>query len=239
MTPPLPVADATRFSDDELVRWILAGETGLFELLMRRYNQRLYRAARAILRDDAEAEDVTQDAWVRAYQHLRQFEGRASFSTWLTRIGVHEALSRLRRRSRKEEIDGMTESRRDSLDSILTSASTPEQLASNNEARNLLEQAIDSLPDAYRETFVLRDVEGMSTAETAESLSISEENVKTRLHRARALLRKELYARAGATSSTAFHFLGVRCDRMVAAVMTRIQVLPGRNVVASSLAEPS
>jgi RNA polymerase sigma-70 factor (ECF subfamily) len=239
MTTPLPVADATRFSDDELVRWILAGETGLFELLMRRYNQRLYRAARAILRDDAEAEDVTQDAWVRAYQHLRQFEGRASFSTWLTRIGVHEALSRLRRRSRKEEIDGMTESRRDSLDSISTSASTPEQLASNNEARNLLEQAIDSLPDAYRETFVLRDVEGMSTAETAESLSISEENVKTRLHRARALLRKELYARAGATSSTAFHFLGVRCDRMVAAVMARIQVLPGRNIVASSIAEPS
>jgi RNA polymerase sigma-70 factor (ECF subfamily) len=239
MISSLPVADATRFSDDELVRWILAGETGLFELLMRRYNQRLYRAARAILRDDAEAEDVAQDAWVRAYQHLRQFEGRASFSTWLTRIGVHEALSRLRRRSRKEEIDGMTESRRDSLDAVSTSASTPEQLASNNEARSLLEQAIDSLPDAYRETFVLRDVEGMSTAETAESLSISEENVKTRLHRARALLRKELYARAGATSSTAFHFLGARCDRMVTDVMDRIQVLPGSSAADSSIAEPS
>jgi RNA polymerase sigma-70 factor, ECF subfamily len=218
--------DAARFSDEEVVRWVVAGETALFELLMRRYNQRVYRAARAILRDDAEAEDVAQDAWVRAYQHLRQFEGRASFSTWITRIAVHEALSRLRRRNRKEEIDAMTESRRDSLAPLSSHDDTPEQAASTAEARGLLEHAIDSLPDTYRETFVFRDVEGMSTTETAESLGISEENVKTRLHRARALLRKDLYARAGATSASAFHFLGARCDRMVHAVMARLTELP-------------
>jgi RNA polymerase sigma-70 factor (ECF subfamily) len=220
------VVDATALSDLELVGGVLAGETGFFETLMRRYNQRVFRASRAILRDDAEAEDVAQEAWVRAFQHLRQFEGRASFSTWLTRIAVHEALRRAGRRRKNEEIDAMEESRKDALPQ-LSATGTPEQSASANEARSLLESSIDALPDLYRQIFVLRDVEEMSTTEAAECLGISEENVKTRLHRARALLRKELYQRTGARSTAAFQFMGARCDRLVRAVLGRISSLSG------------
>src|SRR5438270_13232637 len=119
------IPNAEQLTDEELVRWVVAGETTCFEVLMRRHNRRVYRAARAILRDDAEAEDVAQDAYVRAYQHLAQFEGRASFSTWLTRIVVHEALARVRRRARKEEIDGMDEARKNRLAALSTSV-TPE-----------------------------------------------------------------------------------------------------------------
>lgn len=221
------VVDATALGDQELIRWVLAGERQFFETLMRRYNQRVFRAARAILRDDAEAEDVAQEAWVRAFQHLRQFEGRASFSTWLTRIAVHESLRRAGRRRKNEEIDAMEETRKDALPQ-LSAAGTPEQSASVSEARTLLESSIDALPDSYRKIFVLRDVEEMSTTEAAECLGISEENVKTRLHRARAMLRKELYQRAGAKSSAAFQFMGARCERLVQAVFQRIaQLTPG------------
>jgi RNA polymerase sigma-70 factor, ECF subfamily len=222
MATIVSTAEAARFTDDELVRWVVNGETALFELLMRRYNQRLYRAARAILRDDTEAEDVVQEAWIRAYQHLRQFEGRASFSTWATRIAVHEALHRLRRRRDHQEIDAMQEPK---LDAMPSTTASPESHAASAETQRLLEHAIDTLPDSYREVLVLRDIEEMSTLETAETLSISTENVKVRLHRARALLRKEIAARFGATSTSAFHFLGARCDRMVANVMARIPTL--------------
>lgn len=222
MVSAAPVTNAEQLTDEELVRWVLAGENTCFEVLMRRYNRRVYRAARAILRDDAEAEEVAQDGWVRAYQHLGQFEGRALFSTWLTRIVVHEALARARRRARNEEIDGMDDARKNSLDA-LTSTATPEDHASSSEVRELLESSIDALPDNYRHVFVLRDVEEMSTQEAAECLGISEDNVKMRLHRARAQLRRELYARAGATSSSAFQFMGDRCNRMVAAVMARVR----------------
>jgi RNA polymerase sigma-70 factor, ECF subfamily len=224
MTQSLPLS-AKGLSDEELVQGVLTGETALFELLMRRYNQRIFRACRAIVRDDAEAEDVAQDAYVRAYEHLRQFEGRAKFSTWLTRIAVNEALNRVRKRQRIEEIDAMPEPQRNALKQLSASSGDPERQASSAEARGLLERSIDALPDSYREVFVLRDVEEMSTSEAAEALEISEENVKTRLHRARALLRKELYARAGATSTSAFQFLGSRCDRLVQNVMTRIEKL--------------
>jgi len=222
---PIETVDATRLSDEELVQCVLAGEKHLFEMLMRRYNQRLYRVTRAILRNDGEAEDVTQEAYVRAYQHLDQFAGRASFATWLTRIAIHEALARAQRRKKNEEIDAMEEPRRDSLQQLSTRV-TPEQSASSTEARTLLEKSIDALPDTYREIFTLRDVEEMSTTEAAECLGISEENVKTRLHRARALLRKELFARAGAQSSSVFQFMGVRCDQLVKNVMLRIAELP-------------
>jgi RNA polymerase sigma-70 factor (ECF subfamily) len=219
MATTVSTAEAAQFTDEELVRWVVNGETALFELLMRRYNQRLYRAARAILRDDTEAEDVVQEAWIRAYRHLRQFEGRASFSTWVTRIAVHEALHRLRNRRDHQEIDAMQDARRDSFPALTPS---PEKHAASAETQRLLEQAIDTLPDSYREVFVLRDVEEMSTTEAADALNISTENVKVRLHRARALLRKEIAARFGATSTSAFHFLGARCDRMVTNVMARI-----------------
>ncbi len=220
---PTETADkGQQVSDEELVSRILAGDTAEFETLMRRYNRRVYRTARAVVRDDAEAEDIAQEAYVRAYQHLDQFQGRSSFATWLTSIAFHEALARVRKRSRQQEIDAMDESSRDSLPQLAVRDGSPEQSASASEISSLLENSIDSLPDKYRQVFMLRDVEEMSTTEAAECLGISEENVKVRLHRARALMRRELYTRAGAKSTSAFQFLGARCDRMVQGVMTRI-----------------
>ena len=222
-TPTVTVTTQEPLSDEEVVARVLAGETSLFEIVMRRYNQRLYRVARAILRNDGEAEDVMQDAYVRAYEHLDQFAGRAKFSTWLTRIAVHEALSRQRRENRYQELEPMSESDGDPMDGFASMALTPEEQASNSEIRGLLEKAVETLPDAYRTVFVLRDIEEMSTTDTAHALEISEENVKVRLHRARALLRKTLYARAGMERKEAFNFHAVRCDRVVKNVFERIQ----------------
>jgi RNA polymerase sigma-70 factor (ECF subfamily) len=213
-----------QWTDEQVAERVLQGETALFEVLMRRHNQRLYRVARTILRDDAEAEDVMQDAYVRAFQHLAQFEARAKFSTWLTRIAVNEALGRLRRRSRYQSIEP-DEPNGDLMQLLTSSAASPEQQASSAETVALLESAILSLPETYRTALVMRDVEDMTTAETAQALDISEENVKIRLHRARALLRKELYARAGASSAAAFQFHAVRCDRVVSNVFARLAQL--------------
>ena len=210
-------------SDEEVVVLVLAGKTEMFEIVMRRHNQRLYRAARAILRNDSEAEDVMQDAYVRAYEHLDQFAGRAKFSTWLTRIAVHEALSRRHQRDRYEELDPMSDRDGDPKDRFASLTPDPEQLASNSEVRRLLEEAVEKLPDAYRVVFMLRDVEDMSTTDTAYALEITEENVKVRLHRARALLRRSLVARVGMESREAFNFNAVRCDRVVKHVFERIQ----------------
>src|SRR5215467_6112573 len=179
-------------SDEQIVTRVLAGETPLYELLMRRYNQRLYRVARAILRDDAEAEDVMQDAYVRAYQHLADFEGRARFSTWLTRIAVHEALARCRSRSRYQSLDDSEESKGGIMESLASDGRDPEEMAYDGELGEVLERAILKLSEEHRLVFMLREVEGMTTDETAESLSLTPENVKVRLHRARAALRKEL-----------------------------------------------
>jgi len=201
--------------DEEIVERILGGETALFELLMRRHNQRLYRVTRAIVGDDREAEDVTQDAYVRAFEHLDQFAGRARFSTWLTRIAVHEASARLRRRSRLIDIE-------ESMPTLASAAAGPEQRAADHELGQAIEAAVDALPEVYGSVFMLREVEGLSTAETAACLEINEETVKTRLHRARALLRNHITARIGATVRETFQFAGARCDRTVAAVMARI-----------------
>ena len=207
--------------DEEIVARVLEGETALYEIIMRRYNQRLYRAARAILRDDTEAEDVLQDTYVRAYQHLGQFAGRAKFSTWLTRIAVNEALARVERRKRFDAVDEEND-----LESFIVESKMPdpESHAAQLEVRALLEEAILALPDGYRSVLMLRDVEEMNTAEAAEALDMTEENVKVRLHRARALLRKELYARAGAKTSSAFQFMATRCDRVVREVFKKIEV---------------
>jgi RNA polymerase sigma-70 factor, ECF subfamily len=210
-------------SDEEVVVRVLAGETAMFEIVMRRHNQRLYRVARAILRNDGEAEDVMQDAYVRAYEHLDQFAGRAKFSTWLTRIAVHEALARQHRRKRYEELEPKSEREGDPMDRFPSLTPNPEQEASNSEIRQLLEEAVEKLPDSYRAVFMLRDVEDMSTTEAAYALEITEENVKVRLHRARALLRKSLYARAGMEAKEAFNFHAVRCDRVVQNVCGRIR----------------
>jgi RNA polymerase sigma-70 factor (ECF subfamily) len=205
--------------DAQVVTQVLAGQTALFEILMRRHNQRLYRAARAILGDDAEAEDVLQQAYVNAYAHLRQFDGRAAFSTWLTRIAVHEALARVRKRGRYQSLD-----EDETREPIMSPRPLPdpEHQAMTRELSTLIEGAIDRLPDGSREVFVLREVEGLDTAETAESLGISEDAVKTRLSRAKAALRRDLYARADLATAGAFPFHQNRCDRVVAAVFARI-----------------
>jgi RNA polymerase sigma-70 factor (ECF subfamily) len=202
-------------TDEEIVERILGGETALFELLMRRYNQRLYRVTRAIVGDDGEAEDVTQDAYVRAFEHLDQFAGRARFSTWLTRIAVHEASARVRRRGRQIGLE-------ETMPTLASTDAGPEQRAADRELGKAIEDAMDTLPEVYGSVFMLREVEGLSTAETAACLDINAETVKTRLHRARALLRNRITARIGSTVRETFQFDGARCDRTVAAVMARI-----------------
>src|SRR5688572_21850316 len=208
-------------SDEQVVAQVLGGHTALFELLMRRYNERVYRVARAMVRDEQEAEDVMQQAYVNAYAHLRQFNGRSLFSTWLTRIAINEALARLRRQRRYEPFDDLS----CEVEQVMTqhSSGDPEQQAVNRELRAVLEWAIDGLPDGAREVFVLREVEGLSTAETAASLGVSEDVVKTRLSRARATLRHVLFERTGAKASDAFRFYRPRCDRIVAAVLARVE----------------
>jgi RNA polymerase sigma factor, sigma-70 family len=186
---------------------------------MRRHNERIYRAARAIVRDDREAEDVMQQAYVNAYSHLRQFDRRAKFSTWLTRIAVNEAIARTRRQGHYEPFD------EDAAAGDMTMTRQqpdPERQAFARELGTLLETAVDTLPDGARETFVLREIEGLSTAETAESLGVTEDVIKTRLSRARAALRRDLFERAGLAASNAFRFERPRCDRVVEAVMARI-----------------
>jgi RNA polymerase sigma-70 factor (ECF subfamily) len=207
-------------TDEQIVTQVLAGETAAFEILMRRHNQRLYRAARAIVKDEREAEDVVQQAYVNAYTHLRQFDSRARFSTWLTRIAIHEALARARRQGRYTPLDDDS----GNVEQIMARQSPPdpERQAFAHELAGVLEAAIDTLPDGYREVFVLRQVEGLSTADTAECLGVSDDVVKTRLSRARAALREDLLARAGLAVQNAFSFQGARCDRIVAGVLLRI-----------------
>lgn len=211
-------------SDEEIVDRVRRGDTALYEIIMRRYNQRLYRVARAILRNNAEAEDVMQDAYVRAYQHLDQFAGRALFSTWLTRIAVHEALSRLRLRNRNQQLDDTGQDGEISMNMVETSPD-PEQSASRAELSHLLEEALLDLPEHYRTVVMLRDVEGMSTTETAMALDLTEENVKIRLHRGRALARGWIVERVGTKVKDAFPFMGVRCDRVVHGVLSRLAEL--------------
>lgn len=211
----------TGLSDPQVVELVLSGQTALFEILMRRHNERLFRAARAIVLDEREAEDVVQQAWVNAYAHLRQFDGRAQLSTWLTRIAVNEAIARARRQGRYRSLDG------DGADTIAAvppreAAPDPERQAFARELAGLLESAVDALPDGCREVFVLRQVQGLSTSETAQALGVSDDVVKTRLSRARAALRDDLFERAGLAAQNAFTFLGARCDRIVAVVMNRI-----------------
>jgi RNA polymerase sigma-70 factor, ECF subfamily len=209
------------WSDQEIVDRVKGGETALYEIIMRRYNQRLYRVARAILRDDAEAEDVMQDAYVRAYQHLDQFEGRALFSTWLTRIAVHEALARLRSRNRTGQLEQTEDDGEFRMD-VLEISPDPEQNASRAELGHLLEEAVLRLPEQYRAVVMLRDIEELSTTETAAALDLTEPNVKVRLHRGRAMARGWLFDKIGANAKTAFPFMGMRCDRVVQGVLARL-----------------
>jgi RNA polymerase sigma-70 factor, ECF subfamily len=221
----IPTRPATE-RDEEIVDRILRGEHALYETLMRRYNQRLFRVVRAVLRNDTEAEDVVQETYVRAWHHLDQFAGRALFSTWLTKIAVNEASLRVQKRRLFADAganarDG--EAGEKTMDRFTTSLPNPEQQAIEGESRALLEAAIDALPDQYRCVYMMREVEEMSTAETAECLGIGEENVKVRLHRGRQMLRRDLYARLGSGTAKAFAFDGERCDRMVRRVLGRLE----------------
>jgi RNA polymerase sigma-70 factor (ECF subfamily) len=203
-------------SDEQVVQRVKDGESDIYEILMRRYNQRLFRVIRSILRDENETEEVIQDAYVRAYEHLDQFEGRSKFSTWLTKIAIYEAYARLKSRKRTSGFDDYMEQL------MATSDRSPEERTFDSEVRSLLEIAVDSLSDEHRSVLIMRDIEGMSTSETAECLDITEENVKVRLFRARAAIRRQLFERVGAASPRAFQFLGERCDRIVNRVLERI-----------------
>jgi RNA polymerase sigma-70 factor (ECF subfamily) len=173
-------------TDETIVGRILAGNIQQFEVLMKRYSQRLYRVARAILRNDADAEDAVQQAYLNAFRQLARFEGRAQFSTWLTRIVVYEALSKRRRLRAKpsERLDVVHDQSSDGVD--------PERQAYGVELRALLDAALEKLPDGYRSVFLLREVDGLTTSETADRLALTEGATKARLHRAKGLLQQAL-----------------------------------------------
>jgi len=219
-----PPTHDSPLGDEEVVRRVRAGETALFEVLMRRYNQRLFRTARAILKDEAEAEDVMQQTYVNAYTHLHQFEDRARFSTWLTRIAVNEALARRRRRGRLKEMDALPERDERAMQALSAPGLNPEEQTTRRELGAILESSFEAIPEIYRTVFMLREVEGLSTTEAAECLGLSEDNVKTRLHRARGLLRHELFERAGMAGPDLFPLHLSRCDRVVAAVFAALHL---------------
>jgi RNA polymerase sigma-70 factor (ECF subfamily) len=208
-------------SDEDIVTRVRAGDSALFEVLMRRHNGRIYRAVRSIVRDEAETEDVMQQAYVSAYAHLDQFAGAATVATWLTRIAVNEALARVRKRGRFVAVDPKAQDE-EPMNELSSDDSNPERWAASRELGGLLESAIDRLPESYRTVFVLREVEGLSTAETAECLLLTHELVKVRLHRAKAKLRDDIFARVGRIAGELFSFQAPRCDRVVAAVFERI-----------------
>ena len=202
------------WTDEQVIARVLEGDAGLFELIMRRHNERLYRAVRSILRDERDAEDAMQAAYLHAYAHLRDFEGRSALATWLTRIAIHEALARRRRGLRTVSDEEEPE--------LPADTRSPEDGATDVEHRRLLTRAIDALPEHFRTVFVLRQVQELSIEETARCLDIEPGTVKTRLHRARALLRRRLLAEIEPEGRSALPFQATRCDRVVAAVLARI-----------------
>ena len=212
------VQPALEPTDEEILARVSAGDAESFELVMRRYNRRLFRAVRANLKDDAEVEDVIQEAYVSAYAHLADFSGRARFSTWLTRIAIHEAFGRLRKRRRSEPLDAAG----GEDEAMLAPIASPEKHASDGELRKLLAKAVDTLPETFRSVFVLRAVEQLSVAETSEVLGIPEDTVKTRLHRARGLLQSRIEAHVGDRVPDLYDFQGAQCDAIVAKVLGRL-----------------
>jgi RNA polymerase sigma-70 factor (ECF subfamily) len=231
MQPALVESGAKDLSDIEVAQRIAAGDRDELRLLMRRYNQRLYRTARSILKDDAEAEDAVQESYLRAYQAMGDFRGGATLSTWLVRIVVNEAIGRVRKRTRRAELiqlDGTMEPESDTVEQSMgvTSPEQPEHVALRAETRRLLEAKIDLLPDAFRTVFLLRAVEEMTVEEAATCLDIPPATVRTRYFRAKGLLRESLARDVDLTLGDAFAFAGERCDRIVAGVMKRVEDLP-------------
>lgn len=218
----------SKLSDLELAQRIASGDKAAFELLMRRNNQMLYRTARSILKDDAEAEDSVQDAYLLAYRGMSSFRGDAKLSTWLVRIVVNEAIARTRKRSRGAEIIQLSGETQDDSEAAgenmnETLPEQPEHAAQRAQTRRLLEAKIDELPDAFRTVFVLRALEELTVEESAVVLGIPEATVRSRFFRARGLLREALSKEIDIAYADAFAFAGARCDRIVAGVMARFE----------------
>ena len=223
-------ADSTLADDGALVARIVRGDRVAFQELMRQHNTALFRAARAIVRDDADAEDVLQEAYLSAYRHLPEFRGEARLSTWLTRIVINQELGRLRSRRRDNVVallddrpPGSTESMEQAMDD--DPRTSPEGGAMRAELRRLLETKIDALPLAFRTAFILREVEEMTIEEAAECLAIPAATVRTRVFRARAMLRESLAEEMDMAAADVFAFAGARCDRIVAGVLERLRLL--------------
>ena len=216
--------------DADLVARIVGGDRSAFQQLMRQHNTALFRAARSILRDDADAEDVLQESYIAAYRHLADFRGDARLSTWLTRIVINQALGRLRAQ-RRDNVVELGADRERGLPVPMEQAMTegeggsPEAGAMRAQMRHLLERKIDELPLAFRTTFILREVEELTIEEVAECLAIPASTVRTRVFRARALLRASLAEEMDVATHDVFAFAGARCDRVVAGVLGRLRVL--------------
>ena len=211
-------------ADADLPRRVAAGDTMAFEVLMRTYNRRLFRTARAILRDDAAAEDALQEAYLRIYGSIGSFRGEAKLSTWLVRIVANEALARRRKDQRRAQIvpihGGGDEEQ--GMEEGVDQGEGPQRQAERGEIRQLLETKIDALPDSFRAVFVLRALEELSVDETAAALGIPEATVRTRFFRARSQLREALSREIDLAFDDAFSFAGERCDRIVARVMAAV-----------------
>jgi RNA polymerase sigma-70 factor, ECF subfamily len=226
-TLALAATELDALDDRALVERAQNRDGAAVRLIMQRHNRRLFRVARGVLHDDAEAEDVVQEAYVRAFTHLDGFRGEAQLSTWLTRIALNEALGRLRRRRITvglKDIDAIND-QGEARVIYLPSArqdSDPAAAAARAQVRRLLERAVDQLPDPFRMVFVLRDIEEMSTEETASHLGLRPETVKTRLHRARRLLRQSLDKSLSSAVGDLFPCAGARCARISNAVLERL-----------------
>ncbi|MEO7129627.1 MAG: RNA polymerase sigma factor [Rhodoferax sp.] len=221
-------------SDVEIAQRIAGGDRDALRQLMKRYNQTLYRTARSILKDDAEAEDAVQEAYIQAYRAMDGFRGDAKLSTWLVRIVVNESIGRARKRARRAEViqlNGSMEQYEDLAEAPMseTSSEQPEHAMVRAEMRHLLEGKIDQLPDGFRTVFVLRALEEMTVDEAAVCLGIPPATVRTRYFRAKGLLREALAREIDFTLGDAFAFAGGRCDRIVAGVLARLEQLPLRS----------
>jgi RNA polymerase sigma-70 factor (ECF subfamily) len=221
----MPLAAVEKLADEQLVQLARERDEAAVRAITQRYNRRLFRVARSILRDDAEAEDVVQETYVRAFTGLEHFRGDAAFGTWITRIAMNEALGRLRKRRPTVDWEsyGANRTQAEIIDFPVSAASNdPEKTMAQGEIRAVLEHAIDELPDAFRAVFVARIVEGMSVEETADLFGLQAETVKTRLHRARNLLRDALDKQLGPALTSTFPFDGRRCERMTESVVQRL-----------------
>ena len=215
------IATTGTISDSEVISRILTGERNLYAVLVRRYNQRLYRVAMSIINDDSEAEEAMQVAYIKAFENLNKFEHKAAFSTWLIRILINECL--LRTKKRKQSLtmhDDMIEN--EIHQRFTDQVQTPLTNMLNSELKTVMEKAISQLPDKYRTIFIMRELENMSIAETQECLNLTEVNVKVRLNRAKAMLRNSLASLYKKEDLLSFHLS--RCDRITDNVMKQIEI---------------